>query len=58
MNRFLTKVHEKRDERPEVHETSLTAGPPRDSPKELPRPEDIEHGANVLMQTVLRLDRH
>ncbi len=28
------------------------------SPKELSRPEDIEHGANVLLQAVLRFDRH
>ncbi len=28
------------------------------SPKEFSRPEDIEHGANVLLQAVLRFDRH
>jgi N-carbamoyl-L-amino-acid hydrolase len=27
------------------------------SPEEFSRPQDIEHGANVLLQTVLRFDR-
>ena len=27
------------------------------SPRELTRPQDVENGANVLLQTLLRLDR-
>jgi len=27
------------------------------SPRELTRPQDVENGANVLLQTILRLDQ-